>query len=55
MLIIAAFLEVQDPRERPQDQQQHAVQMHAKFNDARSDFMTVLNLWRTYHEQARKR
>jgi ATP-dependent helicase HrpA len=52
MLIIAAFLEVQDPRERPQEAQQHAVQMHAKFNDARSDFMTVLNLWRTYREQA---
>ena len=52
MLVIAAFLEVQDPRERPQEAQAHAVQMHAKFNDARSDFVTVLNLWRAFGEQA---
>jgi ATP-dependent helicase HrpA len=52
MLVTAAFLEVQDPRERPQEAQQHAIQMHAKFNDARSDFMTVLNLWRAYGEQS---
>jgi ATP-dependent helicase HrpA len=52
MLVIAAFLEVQDPRERPQDAQQHALQMHAKFNDKRSDFVTVLNLWRAFNEQS---
>ena len=52
MLVIAAFLEVQDPRERPQESQQHAQQMHAQFNDARSDFVTVLNLWRAYGEQS---
>jgi ATP-dependent helicase HrpA len=52
MLVIAAFLEVQDPRERPQEAQQHAAQMHATFSDARSDFMTVLNLWRAYGEQS---
>ncbi|HEU4625639.1 MAG TPA: ATP-dependent RNA helicase HrpA, partial [Steroidobacteraceae bacterium] len=52
MLIIAAFLEAQDPRERPADAQQHAAQKHAEFADRRSDFVTVLNLWRLYHEQA---
>jgi ATP-dependent helicase HrpA len=52
MLVIAAFLEVQDPRERPQDAQQHALQMHAKFNDPKSDFVTVLNLWRAFGEQS---
>jgi ATP-dependent helicase HrpA len=52
MLVIAAFLEVQDPRERPQEAKEHAVQMHAKFNDARSDFVTVLNLWRAFGEQS---
>jgi ATP-dependent helicase HrpA len=52
MLVIAAFLEVQDPRERPQEAQQHAIQMHALFNDKRSDFMTVLNLWRAFNEQS---
>ncbi len=52
MLIIAAFLEAQDPRERPADQQQQADQKHALFADARSDFLTVLNLWRAFGEQA---
>ncbi|MEP7244330.1 MAG: ATP-dependent RNA helicase HrpA [Gammaproteobacteria bacterium] len=52
MLIIAAFLEAQDPRERPQDAQQHATEKHAAFADKRSDFITVLNLWRTYGEQS---
>jgi ATP-dependent helicase HrpA len=52
MLIIAAFLEAQDPRERPADAQQHATQKHAEFADKRSDFITVLNLWNLYAEQA---
>jgi ATP-dependent helicase HrpA len=52
MLIIAAFLEAQDPRERPADAQQHAAQQHALFADRRSDFITVLNLWRAFNEQA---
>ena len=52
MLIIAAFLEAQDPRERPADQQQQADQKHALFADARSDFLTVLNLWRSFGEQS---
>src|SRR5581483_10056542 len=52
MLIVAAFLEGQDPRERPSDAQQQAAEKHALFKDARSDFNTVLNIWRTYNEQA---
>jgi ATP-dependent helicase HrpA len=52
MLLIAAFLEAQDPRERPADAQQHAAQQHALFADRRSDFITVLNLWRAFTEQA---
>ena len=55
MLIIAAFLETQDPRERPADQQQQAAEKHALFADARSDFLTVLNLWRAYAEQSGQR
>ena len=50
MLVLAAFLGVQDPRERPADAQQQADQSHAKFADARSDFMTVLKLWQTFNE-----
>jgi ATP-dependent helicase HrpA len=52
MLVIAAFLETQDPRERPADMQQQADENHALFADRRSDFVTVLNLWRAFGEQA---
>ena len=52
MLVIAAFLETQDPRERPAEMQQQADEKHALFADGRSDFITVLNLWRAFGEQA---
>jgi ATP-dependent helicase HrpA len=52
MLAITAFLEAQDPRERPSDAQQQAAEKHALFADARSDFVTVLNLWRAFKEQS---
>ena len=52
MLIVAAFLEGQDPRERPSDAEQQAREKHALFADARSDFITVLNIWRAYDEQS---
>ena len=52
MLVVAAFLEGQDPRERPSDAQQQANEKHALFADPRSDFNAVLNIWRTYNEQA---
>ncbi|HEX5208718.1 MAG TPA: ATP-dependent RNA helicase HrpA [Steroidobacteraceae bacterium] len=52
MLVIAAFLETQDPRERPSDMQRQADEKHALFADGRSDFVTVLNLWRAFGEQA---
>ena len=52
MLLIAAFLETQDPRERPAEMSQQADEKHALFADDRSDFITVLNLWRAFGEQA---
>ena len=52
MLAITAFLEAQDPRERPADAQQQSAEKHALFADARSDFVTVLNLWRAFKEQS---
>ncbi|HVW70181.1 MAG TPA: DUF3418 domain-containing protein, partial [Steroidobacteraceae bacterium] len=52
MLVVAAFLEGQDPRERPTDAQQQAAEKHSLFKDARSDFITVLNIWRAYNEQS---
>ncbi len=47
--IIASALTVQDPRERPMAKAAHADQMHARFKDAGSDFVTLLNLWNVYH------
>jgi ATP-dependent helicase HrpA len=52
MLIVAAFLAVQDPRERPADAQAQADAAHATYADPRSDFLTVLTLWQRFHEQA---
>lgn len=49
ILIIAAALEVQDPRERPQDKQQAADEAQAKFADADSDFLSYLKLWDFIH------
>ncbi len=51
MLVIASALSIQDPRERPTDRQAQADQSHARFADPRSDFMSLLNLWRYYEEQ----
>ena len=53
VLVIAAALSIQDPRERPLDKQQAADQIHATFNHPDSDFLTLLNLWR-FLEQERK-
>ncbi|MGY1605214.1 ATP-dependent RNA helicase HrpA [Geodermatophilus sp. SYSU D00815] len=52
VLVIAAGLTIQDPRERPADAQQAADQMHARFADEHSDFLALLNLWRYLGEQA---
>jgi ATP-dependent helicase HrpA len=51
LLIIAAGLSIQDPRERPLDQAAAATAAHQRFVDARSDFLTLLNLWNHFHEQ----
>ena len=51
-LVIAAFMSIQDPRERPADKSEAADQAHALFADERSDFVGVLKLWRAAREQA---
>ncbi|MGH3586661.1 MAG: ATP-dependent RNA helicase HrpA, partial [Pseudonocardia sp.] len=51
VLVIAAALSIQDPRERPADHQAQSDQMHARFRDQTSDFVTLLNLWRYLREQ----
>jgi ATP-dependent helicase HrpA len=45
VLVIAAALSSQDPRERPAEHQARADQLHARFKHPRSDFLTLLNLW----------
>ncbi|HEX4795021.1 MAG TPA: ATP-dependent RNA helicase HrpA [Humisphaera sp.] len=50
VLIIASALTIQDPRERPMDQQEAADAAHAKFRDETSDFLSFLRLWKSYHE-----
>ncbi len=54
ILIIAAALTIQDPRERPLDAQQVADQKHEPFTDDTSDFLFFLNLWNFYEEQKQK-
>jgi ATP-dependent helicase HrpA len=51
VLVIAAGLTIQDPRERPTEHQQAADQAHARFADENSDFLALLNLWRYLGEQ----
>ncbi len=49
VLIIAAALAVQDPRERPLDKQEAADASHAAWADEQSDFIGYLKLWDFYH------
>jgi ATP-dependent helicase HrpA len=55
VLVIAAALSVQDPRERPLERQAAADQRHARFDDERSDFVAFLKLWRAYPEGPSRR
>ncbi|WP_448626664.1 ATP-dependent RNA helicase HrpA [Geodermatophilus sp. URMC 64] len=51
VLVIAAGLTIQDPRERPSEHQQAADEAHARFADEHSDFLALLNLWRYLAER----
>ena len=51
LLVIAAFLSIQDPRERPADARQAADEAHAHYADPQSDFAAILSLWNDYREQ----
>ena len=48
MLVIAAALSTQDPRERPQERQQAADEKHKLFADEKSEFLGWLKLWNWY-------
>ena len=54
MLVIASFLGIQDPRERPADARGAADAAHAQFADSKSEFVGILKLWQAYrsaHEE----
>jgi ATP-dependent helicase HrpA len=50
VLIIAAGLSIQDPRERPLEKQGAATAAHQRFTHPRSDFLTLLNIWNAFHD-----
>ncbi|OZB51006.1 MAG: ATP-dependent helicase [Cellulomonas sp. 14-74-6] len=51
VVVIAAALSIQDPRERPADQREVADALHRRFVDPSSDLLTYLNLWQWLREQ----
>jgi ATP-dependent helicase HrpA len=51
VMVIAAALSIQDPRERPAERQQEAAELHRRFADESSDFISILNLWRYLQDQ----
>ncbi len=46
MLVIVAALATQDPKERPREKRDAADAAHRPWQDARSDFMARIHLWR---------
>ena len=55
VLVIAAALSVQDPRERPQERQGTADAAHRKFADEKSEFLSWLRLWDWYQSEVEHR
>ncbi|MFD5319089.1 ATP-dependent RNA helicase HrpA [Streptomyces sp. NPDC127098] len=56
VMVIAAALSIQDPRERPSDKQQQADAKHQRFREGpaeESDFLALLNLWEYVRERQR--
>ncbi|HAS6141812.1 TPA: ATP-dependent RNA helicase HrpA [Vibrio vulnificus] len=51
VMIIAAALSIQDPRERPSDKQQSADDKHRRFYHEDSDFLTFVNVWNHIQKQ----
>ena len=51
VLVIAAGLSIQDPRERPAQLANEADEMQKRFVHKESDFLTLLNIWNAYHDE----
>ncbi|KFI65545.1 ATP-dependent RNA helicase HrpA [Bifidobacterium cuniculi] len=45
VIVVVAFLSLQDPRERPEEVRDEATRIHNRYADAGSDFLTALNIW----------
>jgi ATP-dependent helicase HrpA len=54
ILVIAAALSIQDPRERPSDNQQAADTAHGRFRQPESDFLAFVALWDYLAERQRE-
>ncbi len=50
VLIIAAALSVQDPRDRPMEAQAAADAAHKKFADEKSEFQSYLKIWKWFED-----
>ncbi|WP_329566324.1 ATP-dependent RNA helicase HrpA [Kitasatospora sp. NBC_01266] len=54
VMVIAAALSIQDPRERPTEKRQAADERHRRFNSETSDFLAYLAMWRYVREQQKE-
>ncbi|MCU7823511.1 ATP-dependent RNA helicase HrpA [Kitasatospora sp. DSM 101779] len=54
VMVIAAALSIQDPRERPAEKRQAADDRHRRFTSETSDFLSYLAMWRYVREQQRE-
>ncbi len=54
VLIVAAGLSIQDPRERPMDKKQASDEAHRRFADPHSDFVSWINLWQHLKDQQKE-
>src|SRR6185295_14801266 len=54
VLVLAAALGIQDPRERPRAAEQKADDLHRRFRDERSDFVGLWRLWAFVNEAAQR-
>ncbi|SFK46901.1 ATP-dependent RNA helicase HrpA [Cellulomonas sp. KH9] len=54
VLVIAAALSIQDPRERPAESRETADALHRRFADPSSDLLTYLNLWTYLRDRQRE-
>ena len=54
VLVVAAALSIQDPRERPRGEEDAAAADHRRFADPDSDFVAYLNLWRYVRAQQKE-